>query len=429
MKKVAWVVLAVLYLLMLWEVSSWASTQICNMTTHQWVTESDGCGGDNRYWTKHSTIVDSSGAASAALDAAGAYDCSVGGAGTGYPHISYYYGNECTGPGDCSALGDGYIVYWHDEYYDEGDCVQDSDEDGIPDEYDPYPNDATSFKWGKVVEVRDENGVLKAIIIRTDRGDSFVLGNRTYADACFEGNNDCQQTVFVSAGADYPNDGSALVALLEGVSGSSFNPSGSSEVLITPQVDLSAGVMSDPGDTDSETMKGIQDNTARIADNQGELQQTLGAILATGQKILAKPDAVGGGASASSIGSAVSSSEGDREDAAGAALTNDLGSVPSDISSINPDVTAYGDDDKPEKSLLSDVWDSFISGSGMGTLFSGSGVSTGSPVCSVSSSVSILGQSSEIAFSFCDYESQLESLGVLVLGIAGIFGLVILVRG
>ncbi len=84
---------------------------------------------------------------------------------------------SCTEGEDCiDEDGDGI----NDIY--EPQVVPDLDQDGIPDDYDFYPDDPDEYQWRPFVKIKDGEGEVIAYGLETDKGDKFTVGSNNWPE-------------------------------------------------------------------------------------------------------------------------------------------------------------------------------------------------------------------------------------------------------
>lgn len=237
------------------------------------VYENDLAGRDYHFLGKFATNTE----ARAAVDSFGTYN---------------YYRNVEYG-GKVYAFINGYYVSndrYHEGYaliYDHDFCIVDSDGDGIPDEYDFYPDDNTPHLVRQIGYYTDDcsmGGTKVATLYETNKGDRYYTGVIPQENACF----------FQSIGYPWENPGGPI-------SDDDFNNFDKSKETDASKKDVGPyekpasnqdpqmqdGQDHDPADTPDQTQAKIADNTAATAKNVkrlGDYAASLDAAISSMEK-------------------------------------------------------------------------------------------------------------------------------------------------
>jgi hypothetical protein len=375
-------------------------------------------------------------AANAALTGAG---YTYQGVDTYCTGISYVWGKKSGG-----TCGNGWFMGgW---YYKTGEwayCYEDGDEDGLNDNYDPYPDDDTPFTWSREQEVRDETGKLRAVWIKTDRGDSFWIGDRAYAEACYAGENSCQTRMFINIGGpQFPYDPSELAAYFEGEEVDDIETEdggqwGPVNPVDNGTIEGEATGMTPGEQSDSETgdtaLRKIIDNTGATADNTSRLgdyivgvQSKLDGVVAGLGKVAEGIDGLTGG-SGGSVGEGVSEGLGDYFEGVDDETSDEQG----DITAFDPEVEIDGSNFEEGDAVvpkatgdnaITGLLNWFLANNPLLDLADMVGINTSGAVCSIDESIFIGSVEIPISLSLCEYEDQIENLGFILLGFAGLLG-------
>ena len=160
---------------------------------------------------------------------------------------------------------------------------QDADNDGIPDQNDPFPNDDRPFTWEVIMHCLDDQGAIIGYTMEIDNGDG--------PQRMTVGETDCADFGVFPAGTGESGDTDDWMTFADG---SSFNLLGQDTtpyygddspnyaddfagVPDTPATGIETGEGSDAGDTDSDYLRKIVDNTKKLADNDQALADQLKA--------------------------------------------------------------------------------------------------------------------------------------------------------
>lgn len=307
----------------------------------------------------------------------------------------------------------------------------DLDGDGLGDhKVDPYPDDDRCFKWRLSSYQVNTGGAYTWIRIETDKGDFFQYGDydatkTTYFQAVKEMSDCTALNQFFGAGT--------LLAGHEGKTDPRENP--------FPGTDLDEGEGNDGNSTVEQYLADVVTNTKATADNQSDQMKGLDTInsnLVVGNELSLQAngllqgikDGVGGGGTG--VGTGIT--QGEVEAAVGAALDARGSEATGDFSGITGegvvDALTLGEGDIPVKGggaggsgtiteILGD-WMGNVS-NGIGGVITGSGVeATGN--CSFSGTF----YGKTVTFGVCDYESQLSTMGLVLLGLAQLYGIMII---
>lgn len=327
--------------------------------------------------------------------------------------------------------------YWHHfscvtvatptpEQCEAGCLVVDTDEDGLPDDIDPYPDDSTGFTWHVISYQEDESGNYTYFCMETDRGDIFCYGEE-----------DPNKTTWTTIN-DQEKESALLLDYLEGEGLESGPLGGGSE----PSVDVpittdpseyyfESGVGNDGNTQDLDYLADIVENTQKTADNQSVIGDALSNI-EKGVNTLNSQMALQGGSyegpSAGEIGTAVSSAQ---ESSAGTAKEGAEGTINANMPGAGDYPGDYTGEDIPDSvQEETDFENSFTAFFNPGTgsfqdFCSQSGFTITSP--SAVYTLDAWGNSIDLDFSPC--APAFSTVGVFFLAFAYLRGIWVILRG
>jgi len=318
--------------------------------------------------------------------------------------------------------------------------TEDTDEDGIPDEVDPYPDNGDPFMFDITYEVRDENGDLQYWCMKTDKGDWFCYGDGDYAQDCFDGLNNCETKSYLTiGGSSYPYSGSQLSALGNGydlplssdaVAKNVLTENG--ERVVTESSGVQSGVTSTGTETDNEALHKIVDNTGVQIENQKRIADYLKGMDQGLMNMENKLENIEGkigtesltgiyeGPSAVDIAGAIDANNQADGTEAETYAQNQLDGI------TDPEFNGeFTQEDVPEEDSLGGIWDSFLSSNPISTAINGSGLTTDSSMCSMSFEY----QGEQVELSMCDWQDELNQWGAILLAVTGLISVVIVVKG
>ncbi len=319
-------------------------------------------------------------------------------------------------------------------------CNNDSDEDGIPDECDIYPEDPTPYKVTIFTYQTDDNTNSGDKIyqqMHTDRGDSYDLGDAdpnktTYMQVLpvwtdpplvcgtEELTRDTEKTVINVQ--DYPT------GVISG------------EPTSTPDPAFKPGKESDGTETGDAALQDIIDNTGKTATNTEKLGgyikdlneavknmnrnisiQTGIAVTGTGTGTGTTPvPGDGDGLTAEEIADAIDAKWGDASGDKTALENVDPG-----LSDYDGTITEGVDYDQPGALKDNPLIQDFLSQSPLTALFTASGFETSGASCSIS----FLLNGTTHRLSLCEFSSGFTAFGNILLAFCGIIGLLHLISG
>jgi len=317
--------------------------------------------------------------------------------------------------------------------------TEDTDEDGIPDEVDPYPGNGDPFMWRISYEVRDEFGDLQYWCMETNKGDWFCYGDNEYAQDCFDGLNDCQTRSYINMGGVYEYSGTQLGSLGDGwdlglaTSGvSRMVLAENGERVVSGSTGTQSGVTSIGTESDNEALKKIVDNTGIQAGNQERMAQYLKGMDQGLMNIEGSLNRIEGkigtesvtgiyeGPSAVDIAGAIDANNQADGTEAETYAQNQLDGI------TDPEFNGeFTQEDVPEEDSIGSIWDSFLSSNPISTAINGSGLTTDSSMCSMSFEY----QGEQVELSMCDWQDELNQWGAIFLAVTGLISVVIVVKG
>ena len=297
----------------------------------------------------------------------------------------------------------------------------DTDEDGITDELDPWPNDDRNFTWKVVGIQKDQNGEItwKLIECVDENGNVQMQTIGTFGEnddvielvQDDEKSSDAYKALY--GVLEYSGDGGPTTDTIDDLTG------GSSGIEIGP-VDtdqesptITPGTASEAGDTDSEMLGKITDNTAGAINawqelldmgaNQGNTMNKMLEIEQQRERDTMDRD---------------QEAEQEYSNASNYSENNDYSS-----DYTQNEIEGAGLDDD---GITGESWfTSFFSNNPISTAIDNSGVQTSDSASSMSTIV--LGE--ELVFDMAPRQGVLNMIGTMLLGLAGLTGLVIIVRG
>jgi hypothetical protein len=325
--------------------------------------------------------------------------------------------------------------------------TSDSDDDGIPDEYDLYPNDSEPYQYAIKNILRDaDTGEIKAIYLKTDRGDFFMIGDSSYCDT-----NDCDQEMTLT---DNWRSGDTLqdygVAIAEETLPANaeeidtfFDQTIANNSTVTQNAaeNITQGAESTGTETDNEALRAIQDNTAKATENQ----QVLADLLHNINENISTMNSREHAESATDTPIVVTIEGGDEtettpEDLSGTAagMNSESAGFDSNLSQATGDLqTAYETDSTlddlpthPEDEFLGIATDKFDLSQRLMDMITANPVTqalTGIDIqTSGSCSFSWDYKGNTIEFSVCNFQTALNAFGQILLGLTSIYSILVL---
>lgn len=318
-----------------------------------------------------------------------------------------------------------------------GDCnsqSSDSDSDGIPDDCDIYPNDATPYKVSVTGFQTDTNtyfGTKTYKQMITDRGTTYDLGTKIidkhlYLQVSPEWEDpptDCGTTLPNTETPDTDNDIRQPVI--------NQDPSDGTPDSTNDDPRLEPGEKSDGTETDNKALQDIKSNTGKTATgidalgdllkdiNKGIQNMTRNSVAGTGTGSKLTGD---GQIVADKIDEKAAE---DDADATGEKNTFAGMTDPHTYSGELVEGTDYNnvqDGDLNNETWLSD----FINDNPIKNWIDSSGFDYSSAVCSLSFTHPRFGN---LSFSLCEFESTFIMAGNLLFGLCGLYGLLTIIKG
>lgn len=328
----------------------------------------------------------------------------------------------------------------------------DGDNDGIPDDQDPY-SDNEPFKWVVKKEVKNASGTLLYLEIYTSKGDIFRYGDVDAESECYAGTIDCtinenqvpgnesewENYAYVKEGDEilgYVTDPETEIALVlgdEAVGNETVVVDGSSgEVEGMTEGDDNAG-----NTIDTDYLHDVVTNTKAIADNQkvaadysrqirdntGDANRILEQI--RDNELTANVNVnVDSNEIAQKIGDEIR--EINAED--GATIESEGSNIEGDLQDHIDGLEFNGNiesGDIPEENDLPGIFSDFVTDNAVSEALENSGINITDSYCSMDWDYN----GKIIEFSICKYQSVLNSMGVILIGLSGLMSLIIVVRG
>ncbi len=426
-----------------------ADVTYCN-TLDEWVTKTSGCW--NGYPDTFYSYYGSESAAEAARTAEGY----TGNLNTYYDYDGVEGLNSAYGqhgpPRDCGAgsHSEEGLFFWKDVEYDDTGCGEapssgDEDGDGIDDIYDPYPNDPEEFQFNITYEIRDSNGDLQYYCIEDSKAGFHCFGDEVFAGECHDDIVDCDTKMYLKIGDGNWDYSSTQLGSLGGsydVEITTEQKKGvtlvNGEVEVEDAVGIDSGVESSGTETDNEALVKIVDNTGKISKNQQDLANLLKgiqrqndderqALVEIRDTIKDQSNDITVSVDSDEIGDDIDERQRAYDDEQETTLNSELATGNYDHDS-GDFPTDYDQGDIPSKSLLTSVWDSFLSNNPLSTAITGTTLDVGSSACSFNVNLTVLGVNDDITFSMCDWEGYLDTFGALIFSMTSLASIVLIVR-
>ncbi len=301
---------------------------------------------------------------------------------------------------------------------------QDSDGDGIPDDIDMYPNDTEPYSV-RLTSYQTIDGSSSGERVRecyeTDRGDSFCIG------ADYNEN----LTSYLEFNGTWKDPQDTPVGTSEGMSDkdsqediqqapfTSSAPTGDAPASNDPAFEN--GTISTGSETDNEALRGIMDNTGKIASNtsrQGDYMKELTRAIQNMDRNIA----------ASSQGNTQDEVAKMQDEAEAETAQNNFEnlSVSDYYSGISGDITEGEDYDSPGELSEESFFTSFFNSNPLITAFNNSGFESTSSTSSMTLSLPGLGIHQ---LDLIDLQPGLAAFGNLLFAFCSLGSLIMIVRG
>ena len=305
--------------------------------------------------------------------------------------------------------------------------IPDQDNDGIPDNFDPYPDDEKDFTWRWVADGKDASGEIVWGLIEVDGEKYIEVGDESLIDGYPVFNitsTHHDQADF--AGLFGTGTGSGSVSS----SVNSSSPSSGVNVGQTPTdytaTDIETGSDNTDNSIDTDYLTDIVTNTNKALTNDQRIADLLESIrheIHDQTKVgIIQPSAVSGDTSndvsSQDIADAIKANEDAQaieDQAESDNISNNLGD--------NDYGNGFIASDAPEKNFFSGIMDSFLSNNPVSTYFSDSGIlATGD--CSLSFDF----KGNPVELTMCQYAEPLQVWGAVMLSFTSLLSLLIIFK-
>ena len=324
----------------------------------------------------------------------------------------------------------------------------DPDGDDIGVDFDPYPNDPDPFMFRLLWEAWDDEGDLQGYWMETDKGDTFFYGDDEWVNDYLLDEVDGMSTFYAEVGSTtYPYGGSQLGESL----GTDYDPLtlGSSPNTNVPYsvenneaqviaVGIDSGESTGGSETDTELLTlAVNNLQAGLANDQTQTDRLKAIeIEARGIKEALQQGITTTilglnteGTSSETIGDGIGESLVDVENEAGSEYGDEIGEVNTFDPATELGDAEFDETDVPEKNALGGMWDTFLADNPITTALGGSGIDSTGASSSFQFNLAFLGKNEDIIFDFADYVDVIDILGIFILGMAGLYSIMIIVRG
>lgn len=364
---------------------------------------------------------------------------SVGWSGDSATYIVLTYSYRCL---DSSYQGDTETYTYAGSILGNNFCTEsdltDTDGDGIPDDYDAYPEDDSDYQYRIMTNYYDADGNLVGQIIVTSNGDYILLGDLT-TDQIEQGLADGTYT------ADYVNSGIWIDSgeLSDDSVSGTYAGGGSTQISTQDAHDIgtqsigsdvstgsgttTTGDSSSDGDSDSDLLEKIVNNTAAITSNQEALSQS---------EILQSELIANGNLIQSSQLTTLEQINNQLEDQADLADEQAETAETGRTSFDNVDVSTYynttkydgtlteGTDYDAPTDLADESWfTSFFTSNPIKTAFESSGFELTDSDCSMTLTIPGMG---DHELSLCEFSDEFSTAGNLLLSLTSLSALIII---
>jgi hypothetical protein len=300
---------------------------------------------------------------------------------------------------------------------------QDSDEDGIPDKFDPFPDDGSPFDY-KIVARQYSDGPgsdVSWMLIELEDGSFFEIGEK-----------DGDDSVYMDVGSPWKDSETNYMEDIQEYTGSGSGGSwGGDQIEIGPggDFDTGSGIGNEGNTQDLDYLADIVDNTKNTTNNQGIISDQLTEVnsnLNDLKEIASQIGQDGGGdvnvnVDVEGIGQSVADEISEDREAEGQEAETEGQAALDGVSDPSFDGDVSGD--VPEKNLLSDVVSNFLSNNPVSQYLNNSGVE-----CSGACSIDWEWKGHNIQFTICPYAEELQTWGAVMLGIVSLISLFIVVK-
>jgi len=341
---------------------------------------------------------------------------------------------------------------------EDGYYYPDEDGDGIPDEFDPYPNDDSELAWEPDIIYRDpDTGEIEGMLAGFEDGHKELVGTEDFMEDVDNGNLGDYDEQLQIWSESYGHDSQDWLDFIDDLSGSeiagastyddyaeqSANSGGSFN-----QVDISDDYTEGSGDsggseTDNQALQAIKTNTSRIAGNQ-EGQSTDLRRIAEATEKMAQNQILGhqdvnvdvdlDTPTAAQIASAIDSEIDGNTSAENTSVESTESSEESSLNALDFE-TEIGSDDEYLESEVEDKkdmeteLDSINSDDDIADLIDGMDLELTEPVCKIDVEMTILGKPTTIEIGICEWEDELNDFGTILLSVVTLGSIIMIVRG
>lgn len=331
-------------------------------------------------------------------------------------------------------------VWWYDNYqflHSETCCVpcapEDSDEDGLPDTCDPFPQDDSEFSWQEYGQKRDVNGDVYYSILKV-----YKDGEMSYYTMGENDENDSYVYVPVDQSLKGVDEWFNSICDNENFEQDISGASNDEYIGIDQdqtEIQTDDGINNNSTSTiETDYLQDIVQNTQAIADNQGSIGEVLAGIsdkMDDTNRLLSEDtdnslisgDTEYNGPTASEIGSSVASEIQSDRDAEGQEGIDDATSE--EASWDDPTNNFDGDvsGDVPEKNLIADIYNGFLSNNPVSQYINDSGVQ-----CTGDCSMTWEWKGKQIDFTICSFADELQIWGAVLMGLTGLISLMVVIK-
>ena len=312
----------------------------------------------------------------------------------------------------------------------------DADGDGIPDDVDAYPNDAGSYQFQIMMNIYDADGNCVGQIIHTSNGDYYMTGGLDLADVQAGLSDGTYTADYVNGSwqdsSDLSNDTDNDIITGGGtspVTGSEYDGIEQPAIVSDIENDVDDIITgggtgtqggSSGGTTDSENLGDIAGNTDAIADNQ-EITSAYAAVQAALQKKTNNLIA------AQTAADKAYRSKLEKEAEQGkSAFTNTDVSAHYNSTNFSGELIEGTDYETPGELSEESWFTSFFTSNPLKTAFDNSGFNLSSATCDMEFTIPSMGT---FELSLCEFASEFQMAGTLLLSLTGLASLIMIVRG